>query len=308
MKFEHIVLKYKKIFLWVLLVFCAGGIGRAFAVLPASCDSEFYDVMEARATLQAKRDVEMAQTIILKPDSVLEYSCFMNRLIEVSGVAGKIFSGNVKPPLFQEPPMTYTPSGPYLPTIDEDAVTAPNSGQSEVKVGPNPPGGDLHADRLGNALGLLVTASLNEFMYPAFGHTFAGGTYAGEVSDVCEPMRLVWDFLRCKNFDPNLFMTFEELVDNDRRTHPVVCADTNRTSVWQDNIDKSYAAPGDPGGAEPVITYLDKLDSANCSSLGPIKTGIQVYRLDRGDSKWKIIHDDAVCVAAGCYYDGSACQ
>lgn len=47
--------------------------------LPASCDQAFLDVMEARAWMEGKREMEIAQRLILKPDSVLEYSCFNQR-------------------------------------------------------------------------------------------------------------------------------------------------------------------------------------------------------------------------------------
>lgn len=44
--------------------------------IPKSCSSEIYDVMKAKSYLQGQRESELAARIILKPDSVLEYSCF----------------------------------------------------------------------------------------------------------------------------------------------------------------------------------------------------------------------------------------
>jgi len=42
----------------------------------AACQQEFYEQMSARARLQGQRDYEAATTLIFKPDSTLEYSCF----------------------------------------------------------------------------------------------------------------------------------------------------------------------------------------------------------------------------------------
>jgi len=47
--------------------------------IPATCDEDFWGVMDARAWMEGKREMEVAQRLILKPDSVLEYSCFAKR-------------------------------------------------------------------------------------------------------------------------------------------------------------------------------------------------------------------------------------
>ncbi len=44
--------------------------------VPATCDGDFYNVMSNRAWMESEREMEVAQRLILKPDSVLEYSCF----------------------------------------------------------------------------------------------------------------------------------------------------------------------------------------------------------------------------------------
>src|ERR1044072_4359830 len=40
------------------------------------CDPEYMDALEARAYLEAQREVAQNQNYILKPDSVLQYTCF----------------------------------------------------------------------------------------------------------------------------------------------------------------------------------------------------------------------------------------
>lgn len=46
----------------------------------AGCDVDFYEQLNASATLKSTQEMEAAQTIITKPDSVLEYNCFDRRL------------------------------------------------------------------------------------------------------------------------------------------------------------------------------------------------------------------------------------
>lgn len=77
-----------RILIFALLSFAmmnAGGFAHAQAqAVPATCDQGFYDVMNARAWMESKREMEAAQKFILKPDSVLEYSCFKDRVQELS--------------------------------------------------------------------------------------------------------------------------------------------------------------------------------------------------------------------------------
>ncbi len=56
-------------------IFCPIG-GQVFA--DESCDDAFADQIEERALEEAEREVAVATTLILKPDSVLDYTCFDN--------------------------------------------------------------------------------------------------------------------------------------------------------------------------------------------------------------------------------------
>ncbi|MCB1651004.1 MAG: hypothetical protein KDI46_03035 [Alphaproteobacteria bacterium] len=63
--------------------------------MPPSCDSDFYDVLSARAWTSAKREVETAETLIVKPDSVMEYTCFTGRIAGYgTGVANTHLANN----------------------------------------------------------------------------------------------------------------------------------------------------------------------------------------------------------------------
>lgn len=66
----------------------------------STCNQSVLDAMNERAWLEGKREMEVAQRIILKPDSVLQYSCFSKRVAEgggdgyVSTMANKYLSDN----------------------------------------------------------------------------------------------------------------------------------------------------------------------------------------------------------------------
>ncbi len=50
--------------------------------IPPSCDSNFMDVLKVHSWMAGQRDLEAAETLILQPESILEYSCFMQRVGE----------------------------------------------------------------------------------------------------------------------------------------------------------------------------------------------------------------------------------
>lgn len=69
------------------LIFCTlsvlSGGGQAAAVV--GCDPQYMDAMEARGKIEFNREHAQNQNFILKADSVLEYSCFLN---DANGVSG----------------------------------------------------------------------------------------------------------------------------------------------------------------------------------------------------------------------------
>lgn len=66
----------------------------SFPTVPATCDGEFYKVMSNRAWMEGSRELEAAQTLILKADSVLEYSCFKQQLGNMSTVFASVSAVN----------------------------------------------------------------------------------------------------------------------------------------------------------------------------------------------------------------------
>jgi len=308
----------------------------------AACDSDFEDVMEARARLEAMREVEIAQHLILKPDSVLEYSCFYDRLDELGVSANNMFSDNVNTvDLFQAVPTdtysgtlvngdsVFNPTGPYatsapLPTINEVAVTAAGSATGTVVFGPNPPPfspGALLSSGLENSLGMLVTSTLNSFLGVSFSHPYGGGSFTAlPISSVCDPMNSVWAFSKCSNFDVILFKGFLAHSAIDYRVNPVGCSDSSRGALWGVEIAAAFPDPDTTGGIEVDFPFtdasgsynvyersLEAMDSNNCAAVEPVPTGVFVY----SDSPPSITHEDHVCPAAGCFYNpsgGGSCE
>ncbi len=78
-------------YLFILTFMSVGSVGAA--VVPgSSCDPDFLEVMKARSWMQGKREMEVAQSLILKSGSVLQYSCFKQRASEGNAESGLVQS------------------------------------------------------------------------------------------------------------------------------------------------------------------------------------------------------------------------
>ncbi len=231
----------RAIFFCLCAVFILGTALHAHAQdLPPTCEPEYMDVLEERAWMEGKREMELAQHIILKADSVLEYSCFRDRMSDLSNIGARWSNGD--------------------------------AWQSDLHKDPNVGYGDM-----GTALGALVGAPLDSYLNANFGHKYGGGSYNGNAS-ACNGMYLIWTFLKCHNFDVNNFKTFEQLRNADPRILPSLCNEANRAGKWSDAINAAYPPPAAPalaGGMDKTIHYNEKL-SGQCSQATPIPTGVTV--------------------------------
>lgn len=285
--------------------------------IPDSCDQDFYNVMEARSLLEATREMEVAETLILRPDSVLEYSCFNVRLDETGRAADLMFSDNVtSTALFRQPPEEFnrnksiSATAPEVSTVRLDPGRGLDLlGQTRVEFGPQPPGGITNTS-LDTALSNLVLSSLAEFVGRNFGHVFAGGTFFGTPrggGQPCSAMDLVWSFLKCRNIEKNNFYRFRELLIVDPRLNPVACNDPSRGAFYGVNIAATEPLPDGLGGVESVGPHmnLDLFDVNQCAASAPIFTGTLVYPFPPAGQQ---PHDDAFCVTPGCYYDRQSQQ
>lgn len=299
--------------LFAFVITCLPASVLAGAVPPIDspgCDPDFYDVLEARSWLEGQREVEVASKLILKPDSVLEYSCFNNQVARLGLAANTMFSDFVTgAPLFPSRPTT-APRPPIGGTIPQPPL---NLGP----VGPNPPGAPYTAVSLNNTLGILVNDAEFAFNTGNFGHTYAGGTYSlPAASAACNPMQLVWYFIKCLDFNINDFLTFSDLALYDPRivasSAAISCNDPNRGTRWSNALAAAFPVPSFPtlpGGID-IINPADSIyntrmlyRATGCSAAVPIPTGVQVLT-GVGSS-----YSDAVCSVPSCSYDGSgACN
>lgn len=273
--------------------------------LSPGCDPEFYDVMAARSWLEGQREVEVAERLILKPDSVLEYSCFDDRVAELGAGANLMFSDNVAAP---GPLFTNHGTGASRP----DIMGPPAVPQADIPIGdpgPNPPGTPpvLLSSQTDNSLNLTVRTPYFGYAGVNFGHVYGGGTYAAipPPAASCNAMNAVWLFLKCQDFDKNQFRTLRELSLVDPRDMPLPCNDPNRGTNWANNLAAAFPNAGTPGAIDLFDAYLPKAKArvAGSCSEDPIPTGVQVSAPGGP-------YDDAVCPTPGCYYDGSggSCQ
>lgn len=277
---------------------------RPIDISPA-CDPEFYDVLAARSWLEGQREVEVAERLILKPDSVLEYSCFDDRMAELAAGANLMFSDNVSAP---GPLFTSHGTGASRP----DIMGPPPVSQPDIPIGdpgPNPPGTPsvLLSSQLDNSLSQTVRTPYFAYAGINFGHVYAGGTYSAipPPAASCNAMNAVWLFLKCQDFDINQFRTLLELSLVDPRDMPLPCNDPNRGTNWADNLAAAFPNPGTDGAVDAIEPEQAKFDArvgGSCSE-DPIETGLTVTI---GGSTF----NDAVCPTPGCYFDGSggSCQ
>lgn len=258
---------------YIALCFCLFQPSFTRAQIPDTCDADYYDVLRARSYAEGKREMEVAQRIILKPDSVLEYSCFNDAILDL---------------------------GAHTEHFSERGLAG---GQPPSAFdGISPPGG-MTTNNLDNALNIVVRDTLVGFL-DNFWHTYGGGTFA--ITPVaaagCNPMNVVWQASKCANFDPDWWVRFEDLATQDIRNYPVPCGDPNRTTEISTALAAAFPPPADPVSSGSMNVYTGYVDSiTDCSAASPIETGI-TFELLNGTTV-----DDAVCVVPGCNYDGSNC-
>lgn len=268
---------FRRIFFTILTLFFAGSTPAGFLhaqPLPDSCDADYFDVLRARSYLEGKREMDAAQRIILKADSVLEYSCFY---IDVD------FVGN------------------WGATFSENGL---------VGAGGNPPEFDggigIFGGSLDSALGHVVETSLVGFM-ESFSHIYGGGTYTvPALGALCNPMNVVWAASKCANFDPNWWVRLGRLPARDIRTLPDPCSEPDRATTIRAALDASYPDPqpvAASGGMDAVNSFLGHI-SGGCStpeSRDAISTGI------RGIYSNGTMVDEAICINPRCSYNGTRC-
>jgi len=305
------------------LVACSVGLaaGAARASPTTPCDPEYMDALEARAYMEAQREVSQNQNYILKPDSILEYTCFDWFLAHFS--SDQNWGGSCD-------------AYPFSDSCRWGTVFMQ-------------PAGSIW----GSVNGVVVTA-LKAYLTGQFSYTSRNYLYGranaqypttlNSVSDppptsnyACTEMETVWLEAHCYNFsqetDHDAFYQFDWYKANDPRTNNPKTPDdwsgntcTVATPYSSGNAiteafngndakyDLTAENPWSSSGltdtntylADPVVTHLDLILPVGgpnppaptaCNTVQAIPTGVCVVR-----AGWNTVYEDAVCPNPGCYY------
>lgn len=251
------------------------------------CDSLYYETLSSRAWLEAQREITQNQNIILKPDSVFEYTCFDRFLMELADHAQQMLSE----------------SGSYGAPLDtaamDNALNAliGTSLYNYIRLNFETAAGGLTYDLLG---GHPAATGIDHSPFTSAGGAFqgiAGGTYS------CDIMGRVWQAAKCINFVTNSatdgFYTFTEYAADliDKRRLPIAACGAITPTVWTENI--AVGLTTGPWTNDPLQTYLDEtLPDAGCTGA-PIPTGIQVNRTGAPPNNFP----EKICLQPGCRYE-----
>lgn len=270
----------------LLTLFISTGISNVHAgtpVIPASpCDALYYETLSARAWLEAQREITQNQNLILKPDSVFEYTCFDTLVWELADHGDEMLS---------ETNLFGTPlSNSSLDDTLESLVTSSLAAYHSANFGYYP--GLLGGHTAALAIKHTPTASI-------------GGTAYS-----CDIMEQVWHAAKCINFASNSttegFFTLAEYAGTsvlDKRTMPSIC--TPIPAQWAANL--TTALTTGPWTNDPVQTYITQITPPTCTASGtcacsgdPIPTGLRVSRAGSGVTVTN--YDEHVCLQPGCRY------
>jgi len=247
------------------------------------CDPAYYESMENRAWLEAQREITQNQNLIFKPDSVLAYTCFHGYLSELADHAEQMFSENVR--------------------------------WGTDVLGTSPP----QNEHMNNALESLVTNALQTYINANFispgDQRLLGGrstntsdpipaNIANGESYECEIMNTVWMEAKCYDFmatEGDGFFTFEQYADGaaSARQFPEPC-DAEPEALYTSSITAAGLNPdtGPPWPQDDTLTYLDRMDTAECGNFEPIPTGVIVSRPIQDPQ----VYFEGVCLQPGCHY------
>jgi len=282
---------------------CAVGVGGGGANAPTSCDPEYMDALEARAYMEAQREISMNKNLIFKPDSVLEYTCFDNFLahLAVSGLFSEAGCCGI--------------TGLGSSSLDNALSTAVAQAMYTYLTNNFP-----HSNNNGFLNGRTAT---QYDVSQGWGQTYT-----------CDMMGQIWTEAKCMNFfeedDHDAFYDFAWYYTNDPRkwdltqdwTPNNTCGQgfisAAETSVAYNNQQANYVLPQEnpwpsdlnPYVDDPINPYFSLLlpfdypfpdGSGTVKCAPPILTGVCV---DRGPNMNP--YPDAVCPNPGCHYEPSA--
>jgi len=271
------------------------------------CDPGYYDSLEARAWLEAQREITQNQNLIYKPDSVLEYTCFDRHLYELAEHAEDMFSENTRwggnvLGANQDTHMDAALLRLVISAFDEydQANFAHNLLGGRVRSGDglgwiDPPGEPDGA----TGLEFSIESDL-DYDAPVIDIVDIGGSYT------CSVMQSVWQRAKCSNFIDSVgddgFFTFDEYAERlDPRRFPTACAQLDN---WQEQIDIAtppLEADDPPWEFDATVTYLERLfpeEGCGAAATNKVKTGLVAFN-SQGSPKY---YNEHVCLVPGCYW------
>lgn len=248
----------------------------------SACDPQYYQSLEAKAWLEAQREITQNQNLITKPDSVLAYTCFDLLAAQFAKEAKNMLSETQE---FVGAPMLEGSLASQMGSVANGQLYMSNFNHKYR--------GGRHAD------GPYEWTNIREIVE-------SGDSYT------CNIMASVWEEAKCADFiekDHDGFFTFAKYAaDDDKRKLPLACASTPGWSKpnWNSKIESAGMTSDNtktPWTEDPAQTFFDKLDPTNCAASDPVETGIKI-KLSTGSAPGD---NEFVCIQPGCYYDGSAC-
>ncbi len=256
---------------------CAPNTGPG-TIAESTCDCAYLESLESQAWMAAQRQITQNQNLIVKADSVMEYTCF-DSFLDV--VASETVAG-----LFSE---------------TEVWGAIPGQGPFSTDV----------------ALGDSVYETMAVYLGLNFGHEFLGGRVpldyepdgvAGAAYS-CGLMAEVWQMAKCYNFatmpQDGWFSYASYAETPDRRVLPDPCEDDGRWLVNFDlaQIDRPWWLVQDPINTLQYEYVTEFLLPGFCETP-PQPTGVVVAAFENlGHGVWP----DAFCTNPGCDYDGAGC-
>ncbi len=282
--------------LWLLLLFASPIsllpiTAHAQVIADSPCDNAYYESLSARAWLEAQREITQNQNIILKPDSVLEYTCFDQLVWELGDHAVQMLSE------------TAAYGNPLGPASMDNALD---------RLVMNAIGSYFNSNYGGVSIGTLgghpTATAIRHTVPPSLHGTvpLPNGTSPSSSAYSCNIMKRVWQAAKCINFITDAsfdgFYTFGEYaISPDKRRLPVTCS-VLPLGNWGVNL--TAALTSGPWTNDPVQTYLTETNPQNCTgatcpcSGDPIPTGVKVS----GQSPGPASYDEKICLQPACRY------
>ncbi len=161
----------------------------------SGCAADTWTAMVNQAVLQTRREDLINKRFIVKPDSVLQYSCFGGQIKNAAENLGPIFSE------------TDNWANVTVELYGDTTTIALDPGRNALDL----------------ALFSVVESAAHFYINNQFNHPFVSGTVpvATNGQSLCVTMSEIWKASKCRHFDgTDVFYTFEELVRNDPREFP----------------------------------------------------------------------------------------